>query len=139
MDNPETLTTLGTQVTWGRKQTKQGAIRNGQSRDSGNIGYTSHVRTKTNKSRGNQEWTIHRLWQHWVHKSREDENKQNKGQSGMDNPQTLAALGTQVTWGRKQTKQGEIRNGQSRDSGNIEHTSHVMPKTNKTQQHNTEN
>ena len=77
MDNPQTLATLGTQVTWGRKQTKQGAIRNGQSTDSGSIGHTSHVRTKTNKARGNQEWTIQRIWQHWAHKSREAENKQN--------------------------------------------------------------
>ena len=43
--------------------------------------------------RGNQEWTIQRNWQHWVHKT-QDKDKQNKrqhrklkGQSRMDNPE----------------------------------------------------
>ena len=68
MDNPETLVTLATQDT-GRRQTKQGAIKNGQSRETGNIGYTGH-RTKTNKTRsikngqsretGNIGYTRHR-------------------------------------------------------------------------------
>jgi hypothetical protein len=49
MDNPEKLATLGTQDT-GRRQTKQGAIKNRRSRDTGNIGYTRHG-TKTNKTR----------------------------------------------------------------------------------------
>jgi hypothetical protein len=68
MDNPESLATLGTQDT-GRKQTK---------------------------TRGNQEWTIQRHWQHWAHKT-QDEDK---------------------------LKQGAIKNGQSRDTGNIGHTRH---------------
>ena len=85
MDNPETLATLDTQDTGqrqikqgaikaqsrdtgnirytGQRQTKQGAIKNVQSRDTGNIRYTRH-RTKTNKTRGHQEWTIQRHWQH---------------------------------------------------------------------------
>ena len=50
MDNPETSETLDTQV---------GVIKNGQSRDFGNIGHTS---------RGNQEWTIQRHRKHWTHK-----------------------------------------------------------------------
>jgi hypothetical protein len=53
MNNPETLATLGTPDT-GRRQIKQGAIKNEHSRDTGNIGHTRH-RTKTNKTRGNQE------------------------------------------------------------------------------------
>ena len=77
-------------------------MKNGQSRETGNIWYTRH-RTKTNKTegqsrmdnpeklttfgtqdtgrrqtklRGNQEWTIQRNWQHLVHKTH-DEDKQN--------------------------------------------------------------
>ena len=61
-DSPETLATLDTQDT-GQRQTKQGAIKNVQSRDTGNIRYTRH-RTKTNKTRGHQEWTIQRHWQY---------------------------------------------------------------------------
>ena len=45
MDNPETLAILGTQDTEERLEKTKGAIKNGQSRDSGNIGYTRH-RTK---------------------------------------------------------------------------------------------
>ena len=67
----------------------EGAIKNGQSRETGNIGYTRH---RTNKTK-----TIQRNWQHRVHKT-QDEDKQNK-----DNPETLATLGTHDT-GRKQTK-----------------------------------
>jgi hypothetical protein len=74
------------------------AIKNGQSRDTGNIGYTKHrtnkcyrkskwqsrmdnpetlatldtqnteqINVRENQS-GNQEWTIQRHWQHWMHK-----------------------------------------------------------------------
>jgi hypothetical protein len=39
-----------------------GVIKNGQSRETGNIGYT--------RRRGNQKWTIQRNWQHRVHKTK---------------------------------------------------------------------
>ena len=56
----------------------------------------------------NQEWTIQRHWQHWLHKTQHEDKQTNKrqrkpkGQSRMDNSETLAALGTQDT-ARKQT------------------------------------
>jgi hypothetical protein len=46
MDNPEKLATYGTQ--------DEGAIKHGQSRETGNIGYT--------RRRGNQTWTMQRNW-----------------------------------------------------------------------------
>jgi len=66
MNNPETLATLDTQDR-GRRQIEktEGPNRNGQSRDTGNTGYTRQ-RTKTVREnrRGNQEWTVQRHWQH---------------------------------------------------------------------------
>ena len=56
MDNPEKLPTLGKQDT-GRRKTKQ-------------------INVRENR-RGNQEWTIQRNYQHWVHKT-QDEDKQSK-------------------------------------------------------------
>ena len=46
MDNPETLATLGTQDTGQRLEKTVRIIKNGQSRDTGNIGHTRH---RTNK------------------------------------------------------------------------------------------
>jgi hypothetical protein len=59
MDNPEKLATYGTQ--------DEGAIKHGQSRETGNIGYT--------RRRGNQTWTIQRNWQHRVHKTKKNKAK----------------------------------------------------------------
>ena len=56
MNNPEKLARLGTQDT-GRRKTKQ-------------------INVRENR-RGNQEWTIQRNRQLWVHKT-QDEDKQNK-------------------------------------------------------------
>ena len=68
MDNPEKLATLGTQDTGQRLEKTKGTIKNGQSRETGNIGYTRY-RTKVRENqRDNQEWTIQRNWQHWVYK-----------------------------------------------------------------------
>ena len=77
----------------------KGDIKNGQSRDTGSIGYTRH-RTKT----------IQRHWQHWIHKTQDEEN-----------PETLVALDTQDT-GRRQ----------SRDTGSIGYIRH---RTKKIQRH----
>ena len=55
MDNPEILTTLGTQGMGRRLQKTEGTIKNGQSRDTGNIGYTRHGTKVTEYGRDTQE------------------------------------------------------------------------------------
>jgi hypothetical protein len=53
-------------------------------------GYTRH-RTKVRENqRGNQEWTIQRNCQHWVHKTQDKDKRKPKAQSRMNNPETLA-------------------------------------------------
>jgi hypothetical protein len=49
MGNPETLVTLGAQETGQRLEKTKGKINNGQSRDTGNFGYTRH-RTKVREN-----------------------------------------------------------------------------------------
>ena len=67
----------GNQLTISSLKKTKGKIKNGQSRDTGNFGYTRH-RTKVRENpRANQEWAIQRHWQHWVHKT-QDKDKQNK-------------------------------------------------------------
>ena len=85
------------------------AIKNWQSRETGNIGHT--------RPRGNQKLTIQRNWQHRAHKT--------KGQYKTDNPEKLATQGTQ--------DQGAIKNWQSRETGNTGHTR----RRNTSQKHNT--
>jgi hypothetical protein len=97
MGNPETLVTLATQDTGQRLEKTQGQIKNGQSRNTGNIGCTRH-RTKVRENpRANQEWAIQRHWIYWVHKTQEKDYREPKGKSGMGNPETLVTLGTQDT------------------------------------------
>ena len=64
MDNPEILATLGTQVTGQRLETTKGTIKNGQPRDTGNIGYTRQRTKGRVNQKDNQESTTQRHWQH---------------------------------------------------------------------------
>jgi hypothetical protein len=57
-----------------------------------------------------------------AHFKTRDEDKQNKGQSSIDNLETLATLGTEDT-GRRQTKQGAIKHRQSTHAIYIERQS----------------
>jgi hypothetical protein len=58
MDNPETLATLGTQDTGQRLEKTKGTIKNGQLRDTGNIGYIRNRTKGRENQRDNQELTI---------------------------------------------------------------------------------
>ena len=69
MDNPEKLATMGTQDTR-RRQTKQNNKR-----------IILYINVREYRS-GNQKWTIQRNWQHWVHKT-QDEDKQSKTIKGL--------------------------------------------------------
>jgi hypothetical protein len=62
MDNTEKLTTLGTQDKDKQMlENTEGAIKNGQYRETDNIGYTRQRQTNvTEYRRGNQKWTIQR-------------------------------------------------------------------------------
>ena len=56
MDNPKKQATLGTQDTGQKLEKTEGAIKNLQFKETGNIGYTRH-RTKVRENRrGNQEY-----------------------------------------------------------------------------------
>ena len=62
MGNPETLVTLATQETGQRLEKTQRQIKNGQSRDTGNIGYTRHRTNVRENPKKNREWAIQRHW-----------------------------------------------------------------------------
>jgi hypothetical protein len=62
MGNPQTLVTLGTQDTGQRLVKTKGQIKNGQSRDTGNIGCTRHRTMVRENPKKNQEWAIQGYW-----------------------------------------------------------------------------
>ena len=100
MDNPETMVG-GVHKTHDKisSEKTEGTIMNGQSRDNGSTGYTRH---RTNKCQ-----------------------RKPKNQSGMENPETMVALGTQGT-GQISFREndGLIRNRHSRDNGSTGYTRH---------------
>ena len=108
MDNPETPATSGTYDTGENRR----AIKNGQSRNTGNIWHIRHRRKPT----GNPEWTIQKHRQHLAHKTQEKTDEQSR----MDNPETPATSGTYDTGENRRA----IKNGQSRNTGNIWHIRH---------------
>jgi hypothetical protein len=71
MDNPETQTTLDSRY-------RTGKIKNGQSRDTDNIGFKI-------QDGENQEWTIQRHRQQWIQDT-------GWGKSRMDNPETQTTM-----------------------------------------------
>ena len=99
----------------------------------------------TRHRKGNQEWTIQRHRQHWALNTEEavkngqsrdisnNGHQTQKGQSNVDNSETQATLGTRHRRGNQELTvqrhrqhwaldtQGVIKNGQSRDTGNIGH------------------
>jgi hypothetical protein len=105
--NPETLSTLDTQDT-GQRQTKQGAIKNVQSRDTGNIRYYLMLPVSLGCTFLMAPCFVCLCPVSCV--------------SNVDSVSGLT-LDTQDT-GQRQTKQGAIKNGQSRDTGNIRYTRH---------------
>ena len=91
MDNPEKLATRRGYQEWTiqRNWPHEGAIKNGQSRDTGN---TTLAIKKGQSRRGNQEWTI------------------KNGQSRMDNQEGAIKKGQS----RMDNQEEAIKNGQSR-------------------------
>ena len=124
MDSPETQATLGTRHRTPQEWTVQrhrqhwvqdtGHPKNGQSRDTGNIGYKTQdtprmdspetQATLGTRHRTPQEWTVQRHRQHWVQDTGHPKNGQSRdtGNIGyktqdtprMDSPETQATLGT---------------------------------------------
>ena len=85
MDNLEILATLGTQDTGRRKaehkNTTQFGDFNYQSKPIFHCFSLFHELNIRENRRGNQEWTIQRHWQYWVHKTRDEDKRNTKTQS----------------------------------------------------------
>ena len=62
MGNPETLVALAIQDRGQGLEKTQGQMKNGQFRDTGNIGYTRHRTKVRENTKANQEWVIQRHW-----------------------------------------------------------------------------
>ena len=94
INNPEIQATLSTRRNEDKKnkntvQKTEVAINNKQSRDTGNIGHTTHRRTTM--------------------KAKEQHSKQ-KGKSSINNPEIQATLGTQHTQGRQSKQRNNTAN-----------------------------
>ena len=94
----------------------EGEIKNGQSRDTGNIGYTRH---RTNKCQRKPKWqsrmdNSETLATLGTQDTGQINVRENREHSRMDNPETLATLGSQYTGRRKtnrKTQHGKIKRG----------------------------
>jgi nitrogen fixation-related uncharacterized protein len=71
------------------------ATKNGQYRDTGNIGQTRMVNTETLETLGNQKWSIQRHWKHWATTNGQYRDTGNIGQPRMVNTEALETLGKQ--------------------------------------------
>ena len=130
---PETLATLGTQET---------GSQNGQSRDTGNIGYTRHRTRRQYRDTGNigtsrhrrqsRMYTIQRHWQHWVHKTQAQTNIGHKSEI-----QDTGNIG--YTRMATETLTTLIHRHRSRDTGNIGHTGENRGNQDMTQSRDTGN
>jgi nitrogen fixation-related uncharacterized protein len=89
------MKTLGIQEWTIQKHWQHWAYKNGQSRDTDNIGHTRMDNPETLTTLGIQEWTIQRHWQHWAYKNGQSRDTDNIGHTRMDNPETLTTLGIQ--------------------------------------------
>jgi nitrogen fixation-related uncharacterized protein len=83
MVNTEKLETLGKQEWSIQRHWKHWATKNGQYRDTGNIGQPKMVNTETLETLGKQEWSIQRHWKHWATKNGQYRDTGNIGQPKM--------------------------------------------------------
>ncbi len=94
MDNIEKLANI---YFFQTLENTEGAIKNGQSRETGSKGYTRRRKINVREYRkGKQKWTIQRNWQQRVHKTKENKRQRiPKGHTNMDNLEKLATYDAQ--------------------------------------------